>query len=191
MKSTKLLLGLALISLAGSALAGEDVRMKIAVAVVDDASGDETRFEINTKDLGFDLHDMQEGENRSIIDESGRNILITRENDGFTLNIDGKIIEMPALFGGHHGMLMAGDGDLADVDVRVLHHGGPMAMHDLHEMDDTMIISPKPIDDATQQAIKSLLESAGYGSDVSFIDREAAHGGPVWIKRIEKTVENQ
>ena len=193
MKSTKLLLGLALISLAGSALAGEDVRMKIAVAVVDDASGDETRFEINTKDLGFDLHDMQEGENRSIIDESGRNILITRENDGFTLNIDGKIIELPALLGEHHGMLMAGDGDgdLADMDVRVMHHGGPMAMHGLHEMDDTMIISPKPIDDATQQAIKSLLESAGYGSDVSFIDRQAAHGGRIRIKRIEKTVENQ
>ena len=88
-------------------------------------------------------------------------------------------------------MLMSGDGDRADGDVRVRHHGGPMAMHNLHEMDDTMIISPKPIDDATQQAIRSLLESAGYGSDVGFIDREAAHGGQVWIKKIEKTVENQ
>ena len=191
MKSTKLLLGMALVSLAGNALAGEDVRMKMAIAVVDDASGNETRFEINTDELGFSLHDMQEGENRSIIDESGRNILITREKDGFTLNIDGKIIELPVLFGGHYGMLMAGDGGLADVDVRMMHHSGPMAMHDLHDMDDTMIISPNPIDDATQQAIKSLLDSAGYGSDVSFIDREAAHGGRVRIKRIEKTVENQ
>ncbi len=167
------MLGMAIIGLAGSALAGEDVRIKI-----------------NSEELGFDLrdlHGMQEGENRSIIDESGRNILVTREADGFTLNIDGEIIELPMLFGGHHSMVWAEDGDEADVNVHVMHRAKIAKMHD---MDDTMIISRKPIDDETQQQIKLLLESAGYGSDVNFIDREGAHGEQVFIKMIVETDES-
>jgi hypothetical protein len=57
-------------------------------------------------------------------------------------------------------------------------------------MDGTMIISAKPIDDATQQQIKLLLESAGYDSDVNFIDREEVHGERVFIKRIVETDES-
>jgi hypothetical protein len=53
-----------------------------------------------------------------------------------------------------------------------------------------MIMSPKPIDAATQQAIKSLLESAGYGSEVNFIDHEAAGHRKVMIKKVEQVVEN-
>ncbi len=97
------MLGMALAGLAGGALAGDNVRIKI-----------------DSEELGFDwreLHGMQEGENRSIIDESGRNILVTREADGFTLNIDGEIIELPMLFGGHHSMVWAEDGDEVDVNV--------------------------------------------------------------------------
>jgi hypothetical protein len=170
MKFRKIWLGMIVAGLAGSALAGGDVTMAI-----------------NSEELGFNLHDMQEGENRSIIDESGRSILVTRTVDGFTFNIDGEIVEMPALFGGRHGMLWSEDGEEVDVNVHVMHRTQVVGRHD---MDGTMIISAKPIDDATQQQIKLLLESAGYESDVNFIDREAAHDGQVIIKRIEKTVEN-
>ena len=170
------MLGMAIVGLVGSALAGDDVRIVI-----------------NSEELGFDLrdlHGMQEGENRSIVDESGRNILITREADGFTLNIDGEIIELPMLFGGYHAMAWSEDGDEVDVNVHVMHRAKMASMGGMHDFDDTMIISRKPIDDATKQQIKLLLESAGYESDVNFIDREAAHGEQVIIKRIEKTVEN-
>ena len=170
------MLGMAIVGLVGSALAGDDVRIVI-----------------NSEELGFDLrdlHGMQEGENRSIIDESGRNILVTREADGFTLNIDGEIIELPMLFGGHHAMAWSEDGNEVDVNVHVMHRAKIASMDGMHDFDDTMIISRKPIDDATKQQIKLLLESAGYESDVNFIDREAAHGEQVIIKRIEKTVEN-
>ncbi len=173
MKFRNILLGMAIVGLAGNALAGDDVRLVI-----------------NSEELGFDwreLHGMQEGENRSIVDESGRNILITREADGFTFNIDGEIVEMPALFGGHHTMAWLDDGDEVDVNVHVMHRA---RFAGRHGMDDTMIFSPRPIDDATQERIKELLESAGYASDVNFIDREAMHDGQVIIKRIEKTVEN-
>lgn len=173
MKFKNMMLGMAIVGLAGIALAGEDMRIVI-----------------NSEELGFDLrdlHGMQEGENRSIVDESGRNILITREADGFTLNIDGEIIELPMLFGGHHAMAWSEDGDEVDVNVHVMHR---KQLFGRHGMDGTMIVSPKPIDDDTQQQIKLLLESAGYESEVNFIDREAMHDGQVIIKRIEKTVEN-
>ena len=173
MKFRNILLGMAVVGLAGGALAGEDVQIVI-----------------DSEELGFDwreLHGMQEGENRSIVDESGRNILVTREADGFTLNIDGEIVELPMLLGGRHSMVWSEDGDETGVNVHAMHRTQVASMHD---MDDTMIISRKPIDEATQQQIKLLLESAGYESDVNFIDRDAAHGEQVFIKRIEETDES-
>ena len=167
------MLGMTIVGLASIALAGEVVRIKI-----------------NSEELGFDLrdlHGMQEGENRSIIDESGRNILVTREADGFTLNIDGEIIELPMMFGRHHGMDWSEDGEEVDVNVHVMHRA---QIEGRHDMNGTMIISGKPIDAATQQQIKSLLESAGYESEVNFIDREEAHGEQIIIKKFTKTDEN-
>jgi hypothetical protein len=170
MKFRNILLGMAIVGLAGNALAGGDVTIAI-----------------NSEELGFNLHDMQEGENRSIIDESGRSVLVTRTADGFTFNIDGEIVEMPALFGGYHAMAGSEDGEEVDVNVHVMHRAQFAGRHD---MDGTMIISGKPIDEATQQQIKLLLESAGHESEVNFIDREDAHGERVFIKRIEETVES-
>ncbi len=170
------MLGMAIVGLAGGALAGGDVTIAI-----------------NSEELGFDLrdlHGMQEGENRSIVDESGRNILVTREANGFTLNIDGEIVELPMLVGGYHGMDWTGDGVAPGVNVHVMRRTQAEGLHGMHDFDDTMIISRKPIDEATQQQIRLLLESAGYESDVNFIDREAAHGEQIIIKRIVETVES-
>jgi hypothetical protein len=170
MKFRKILLATAVVGLAGNALAEGDVTIAI-----------------NSEELGFNLHDMQEGENRSIIDESGRSVLVTRTADGFTFNIDGEIVEMPALFGGHHGMVWSEDGEEVDVNRHVIHRTQIAGRHD---MNGTMIISGKPIDAATQQQIKLLLESAGYDSDVNFIDREVVDGERVFIKRIVETDES-
>ncbi len=179
MKLKTIMLGMAIAGLAGSALAGGDVTIAI-----------------NSEELGFDwreLHDMQEGENRSIIDESGRSILVTREANGFTFNIDGEIVEMPAVFGGYHRMESADYTDYTDakdVNVHVVRRTRAEGMHEMHDMDGTMIISGKPIDDATKQQIRILLESAGYESEVNFIDREAAHGEQIFIKKIVETDES-
>lgn len=170
MNFRNILLGVVVIGLASSALAGE------------------THFRINSDDLGFDLHEMQEGESRSIIDESGQNILITRTGDGFNINIDGETIELPGFQGnGKHGMVWVGEDDGSEVDVHVMHDAEVTTMH---AMNNTMIISAKPIDAATQQAIKDLLGSAGYDSEVNFIDRDAAHGRRVMIRKVERVVES-
>ena len=178
----KLLLSVVAVGLASAALAEDDVKMTMAIAVVDDDGGKERSFKINSDDLGFDLQDMQEGENRSIVDESGKNILVTRTSDGFSFNIDGETIDLPAFHGeGHHGMVWVGDGDASDVDVHVMHDTN---MTTMHEMNDTMIISGKPIDATTQQAIRDLLGSSGYASEVNFVDRDSAHDGRVMIKKV-------
>lgn len=176
----KLLLSVVAVGLASAALAEDD-------------GGNERNFKINSDDLGFDLQEMQEGENRSIVDESGKNILVTRTSDGFSFNIDGETIDLPALHGeGHHGMVWVGDGDASEVDVHVMHDTNVTMMHEMNDtmINDTMIISGKPIDAATQQAIRDLLGSSGYASEVSFIDRDAAHDGNVIIKKVERIVES-
>ena len=186
MKSKQIAVLIAAISLAAAAIAGEEIRHKMAIAVVGDDGSGETRIELDSDDLGFNLHDMQVGENRSIIDKSGRTILVTREEDGFKFDVDGKTIKMPAFDGHHEGAMWMSDGDITDVDVHVMHDAD---MATAHSMDGVMIISNKPVDEATQQAIKSMLESAGHGSEVHFVDSGSGMGGAHKVRVIKKKVE--
>ena len=179
MKFKQIAVLVAAASLAAAAIAGEEMRHKIAIAVVDDDGTGETRVELDSDDLGFNLHDMQEGENRSIVDKSGRTILVTRAADGFTFDVDGKTIRMPA-FDGHH------EGHMGDIDMHVMHE---MDMATAHSMEGAMIITEKPVDDATQQAIRSMLESAGHGSEIRFVDTTSGMDGHHKIRVIEKKVE--
>ncbi len=176
----------AVLGLAVGAFAADEAKMKMSITVIDDSGDGEVRFELDSDELGFSLHDMQEGENRSIVDESGRTILITRTAVGFTFDVDGKTIEMPAFDGEHHGAVWIGDEDGDDVEFHVMRNADFMSAE---SMDGIMIMSGKPIDEATQQAIKSLLESSGHGSDVRFIDHEGPHGGPHRVKVIKQHIE--
>jgi hypothetical protein len=177
---------LASFALAGVVLAGEETKTKMTIALVDSDSHGEIRLELDGDELGFDLHDMQEGENRSIVDKDGRNVLITREADGYKFDIDGKTIKMPLFDGEPHGATWVSDGNIDDIDIHVMHDS---TMATASSLEGVMIVSEKPIDDATQQAIKSMLESAGHGSEVRFIDTSVAHDGVHGIKVIEKRVE--
>ncbi len=186
MKLWNISLVLVSLGLAFVALAGEEMKTRMAVAMVDGDSHGMVRLELDSDELGFNLHDMQEGENRSIVDKSGRNILVTREADGFRIDIDGKTIKMPLFDGKHHGPMWLGDEDFSDIDVHVMRN---RSIASAHGMNGVMIVSEKPIDEATQLAIKSMLESAGHGSEVRFIDANGTHGSPHMIKVIEKKVE--
>ena len=130
---------------------------------------------------------MQVGETRSIIDESGQSILITRNEDGFNFNIDGKSIDLPN-FGDESTEAMhwiSADGD-SNVDVRVLRD---VSVETIHGDTGTVILTAEPIDGTTQQAIKSLLESAGYDSDVKFVDRQKGDNVAFKMHRVHKQVD--
>lgn len=177
---------LATVLFAAAAYAGEKGDHKMEIKVITDDGDGETHLVLDSDDLGFNLHDMQVGENRSIVDKEGRSILITRGEESFSFDVDGKTIEMP-VFAGHKGDHMK------DVDVRVMrmgHHNGkgPHAKGPHAMMDDqgVVIFSGKQIDAATQQVIRTALESAGH-ENVHFAGGD--HGGPHGVHVIEKVVE--
>lgn len=93
-KSTALLIATCLFSAA--AFAGEKMIHKIAIEIADSSDDGEIRIVLDSDDLGFSLHDMQLGENQAIVDKEGRSILITRTEEGFRFEVDGKTINMPA-----------------------------------------------------------------------------------------------
>ncbi len=178
---------------ATAAYAGEKEHHKMEIQVIADDGDGETHLTLDSDDLGFSLEDMQVGENRSITDKAGRPVLITRTDDGYSFNVDGKIIDMPA-FGKHgkHGdaKVWISKGDMAphaDVDLHVMHDGdAPNVMIETMDGEGVMIFSGKEIDDATQQIIRTALESAGH-ENVHFAggDGDAPHGVHVVKKVIE------
>lgn len=186
MKLRNITLVIASLGLASIALAGDEMKVKMAIALVDSDSHGEVRLELDSDELGFNLHDMQEGENHSIVDKSGRTILVTREANGIRFDVEGKTIRMPLLHDESYDATWVSDGDITDVDIHVMHDSN---ITTAHGMEGVMIVSEKPIDETTQQAIRSMLESAGHGSEVRFIDTDGPHGGPHMIKVIEKRVE--
>ena len=194
MAFSKIVVSVAAIGLFGVAVAQDQTRVQIEV-ISDDADHEAVRIELDSDDRGFNLHDMQEGENRSIVDKDGRTILVTRNADGYSFDVDGKTIDMPLVASGHHGVVIADAEHGVNVDVRVMkyagvgtpaHHG---AVARPEHMDGTMIMTGKPVDEATQHAIRSLLESAGHEGEVRFMDRERIHESHQQIRVIEKRVE--
>ena len=186
MKFKQVAVFMAAILFAATAYSGDESHHKMEIKVIAEHGDGETRIVIDSDDLDFDLHDMQIGENHSIVDKEGRSILVTRVEDGLTFEVDGKTIEMP-LFGGHDGMHVwaaAADVDhVSDIDVHVMRVG---MTADAMAMDGVMIFSGKEIDEATQQVIRVALESAGH-ANVRFAGGD--DGGPHHVRVIKKLHE--
>ena len=184
------------------AFAEEETTTKMAISIAHDSGAGDVHFELDSDLQGFNLHDMQEGENRSIIDKSGRAILVTREADGYRFDIDGKSVNIPLIPGGPDSATWMGDHGDKDIRVHVIHAAGEVDSHEavsmsmpamismseMPNMEGVMIISDKSIDETTQQAIKTLLESAGHGNEVRFIGADQGHGMVHGVKVIEQTV---
>jgi hypothetical protein len=190
MTISKIVVSAALLILAGLASAGDEHQARIEVMVADGHGSDGIHFKIDSDDLGFNLEDMQEGETRSIIDEDGRSILITREAKGFKIDIDGKTIEMP-LFDGGHEVMWLGDGDGVDVDVQIIGSMADANFYSTDVFDGVTILSSKPIDDVTREGIKSILTSSGHSGDVNFIDKESGPHGAHEVRIIKKEVVSE
>lgn len=193
MNHWKTLVSLTAIGLAATAMAADKPHMAMSIAVVDDATQEEVRVDLDSDTLGFDLDDMQVGENRSVVDKNGQNVLITREEEGFRFDVNGKTIRAPL----HDGPIK-GEHDVVILGTAHAHAAGAMHGHVApvpplppfaHGPDGIAIISAEPIDEATQQEIEDLLKAAGHGSDVRFIDRSAADDGRHEVRIIEKRVE--
>lgn len=173
MNILKATFAVASLMLATVAVADENIEMKIKIDFDDGSGGEAIFLSLDSETMGFALHDMQVGEIQSVVDETGRSILITRETDGIKFEVDGKTINMP-LFGTEHEAIWIDDGNFEDIDVQV-HHFGSVVRHE--DSDGIVIISGKTIDDATQEGIRSLLLSTGHEGGVEFIDGGETGGG--------------
>ena len=136
MKLSKIFTSLAMLGLVGLAIADDKPRYDVEV-IADDGHSEATYINFNSDDVGFNLHDLQVGENQAIVDEQGRTILVTREADGFTFNVDGKSVSVSMFHGEHDVMTQVQGEDLANIDVEVIHevvdediaHDGPTKIH--------------------------------------------------------------
>ena len=184
MKTLKLLALAATLSVSFAALADVEEKREMKIVVDAQSVDGDSGFTWISDDAGFDMESMQVGETQSIVDESGRSVLITREEDGFRFNVDGETIVMPDM-GQHTATLAMFDGSdmTADVDIEII--GGTHAMPTATGgPSGVTIITGDALDASTQESIKAVLLSVGRGDDVTFIDSSGAgHGRHVSIVR--------
>ena len=151
----------------GMTLSAEYIHERKLQIAIDDGTGDGQFFIDMDDGDALDLDDLQLGETRSVVDNNGRPILITRTENGIELNVDGKQIALPDVTQAVDANWVAG---VADVEVDVAH---AVRVERFGSERGVTIISGKEIDEATRSGIRSLLSSAGYSSDVNFVDGES------------------
>lgn len=170
--------------------------VKIKVVVAGDGTDSPTEVNWTNHDPNIDLDNMQVGESQSIVDDDGRSILVTRQEDGLRFDVDGKSVVVPDFAdvrGGPHGTSMAfvsADGITEfdhDVDVTIVGGGEGHAMAS-PVAGGTMIVTKEPLDQATQDGIRSLLQSSGNTEEVTFIDRNGSSNG-YRHRIVRKTIE--
>lgn len=177
------LAALAVLMAFGAAMAQEGEE-KIRIKVMVDGEGSDEATEVHwvSSDMDFEMQDLAVGETRTIKGDSGNTVTMTREEEGFSFNIDGKTIMLPDM--GAHGTHMAfvGDGAMHEnIDVDVTSDVHVMRAH---HPDGVTIVSGKPLDDSVKESIRSVLISAGNNEEVTFIDG-SEDGKRVIMKKIE------
>ena len=189
MKITQCLVFAIVPMFAATAVAEGEEQHEVKIVVAGAVSGDGETIHWTSGGMpGFDMHSMQVGETQSIIDEAGRSVLVTREEDGFRFDVDGKTVNVPAPGAPGDFVMFAGAQDAAATfDVAVLgDHPPPPPFHGANMV---TVITDEPLDAATQESIKAVLLSAGRDEEVTFIDRSKGFAGPRRIHAIRKTVE--
>ena len=178
MKTATYMVALATAIFGAAALAETEKRVEVRIASDDEQV---TEVRLSGAEMDFDLQEMQIGESRSVVDQSGRTVLITRKEDGYEFDVDGKKVDVP-LLDGDYAHWVAGD------ELHVQDHDT-----DLHKIvtddssDEILIISGAALDSSTQESIRAVLASAGHESEVRFID--GGHGdGERHVKVIRKRV---
>jgi len=101
-----------------AAMASEQRRMHVEIEIADD--GDAVHaFSFDSDQAGFDLEQMEIGESQTITDASGTAALVTRTEDGFQFDVDGKTIEIPDHTSAHD-LIVIDEVEDIDSDVHVM-----------------------------------------------------------------------
>ena len=173
--------------LATAAIAGEEQRTKIKIEIDDDDSGHQS-FKFDSKDAGFNLHDLAVGETRELTGESGETALLTRTEDGFEMEVNGQKIDLGGLHepDNAHVVHMNVDGDHKKMKkhkkVRVIK---------TDDDDGVTVISGKAIDEETRERIREALQSAGQDGEIVFIDSSELTAGGARQRREVRIIRKE
>ncbi len=168
-----------------AAVADVEEHRAMKIVVAGDSSDDPTTIHWVSENSDIDMQGMQIGESQSIIDESGRSVLITREAEGFKFDVDGETIIVPDFGEYEHMALMDGSDFTANIDVEIM---GEHQMLASGHPDGVTIISGEALDASTRESIKAVLQSAGRDDEVTFIDGSGAADGK-HVRVIRKNIE--
>ncbi len=153
------------------AVAGQAHQQKLVIAIDDGTEDGQVFINVDDAQDAIDIDKLQVGESRSIVDEQGRSILLTKTETGLDLNVDGRVIALPSYDDAQADLEAAGVHPDSDVEIerrirveRTIDGGDPVT-----------IISNGVIDDATKEQIRSILSSSGQTGDVVFIDGHGLH----------------
>ena len=156
------------ILLASAAVAGDQERTHIKIAVDNDTAGEQT-FTFNSEDSGIDLQSMAVGETHTLTDASGNVATISRTLDGFEVDVAGETIALGNLGDAEPFDVFVHDGDHRS-DVHVNKHVKNVKMIKTGDDKSITVISGQAISDAVRQKIRDALASEGVDGDVEFID---------------------
>ena len=134
--------------------------MKVKV-VTDSGDGSEPKI-VEWHDDGSTIDDLDVGESKTITDDHGNEITLTRTEKGIDIEVDGENIE-----------ILHGDGESEDVIVK--EHRMVKVIKADHDAEIT-IISKDKMDDETRAKIKKALKDSGKDVEVMFIDGSELHG---------------
>ena len=147
--------------IATAAVAGEEYRTEIEIAV-DDDGGKHRVLRFDSADSDVDIESMDVGESRVITDSDGKEVTVLRTEDGFEFDVAGENIKIAGLHGDH-------DFDHEDGHAVVEKHKKVRVIKS-HNADGVTIISGTEIDADTRAALEKVLKDAGKDVEIVFID---------------------
>ena len=159
--------------IAAAAVAGEEHKTHIKIAI--DGEGESHRsFEWTSDDSDFDLHNLEVGESRTLTDDDGKEVVVTREENGLVFDVDGEKIELMHLNETVDVEVLHDDHDGENVFIK--EHNTEVHMIKADSSDGVTIISGDEIDDETRAKIEEALKEAGKDGNVLFIDGSELSG---------------
>jgi len=159
---------------------------EISVVIAEEGSNP---FHWTSDALEFSLDDLSVGEQRTSVGPDGRQTIVSRHSNGYTINVDGRELELPVGDEHAHMLALVEEGHLDDLDVHIVGDDAAPVMKRIMKSaghDGVVIISEDPLDPSVQESIRSVLISAGINEDVQFVNsssKSAKHERRIEIRR--------
>lgn len=153
--------------IASAAIAGEQHRAEIRIAIDGDDSG-LSEFRFDSDDAGIELYELDVGESKTYTDDDGNEVTVTRNQNSFEFEMAGEAIVVADAMHDEHDLKM----------LHLVHETENLVVekhHKVHmvETDDDVgvtIISGDEIDADTRARIEQALKEAGKDGKILYID---------------------